>query len=90
MDIAKVDAIKAALSLPPDIFMPPAAAIGAACEMMSFVPERGTPLPATADTSRALAGKRKHSFSVAEQGEGLGLSKTFVERPPKFLLELSI
>ena len=45
--VARADAIKAALSLPPE--MPPGAAIGTACEMMGFVPERGTPLPAIAD-----------------------------------------
>ena len=45
--VAKANAIKAALSLPPD--MAPVAAIGAACEMMGFVPERGSTLPAIAD-----------------------------------------
>ena len=45
--IAKANAIKAALSLPPD--MAPVAAIGAACEMMGHVPERGTTMPAIAD-----------------------------------------
>eukprot|EP00966_Prymnesium_polylepis_P288512 6664243-Prymnesium_polylepis.1 len=53
--LAKVDAVKRALGLPPD--MPALQAVGAACELMGIVPCTGSTLPVMLELVEAALGQ---------------------------------